>query len=665
MPLLLRPWLLHLSKNFTPFTPLLVVLLLLLQFLFNWRSVNGHRMRSFAFLIPKNSHHHRSLFVLTRTHNRHPHNRPFSVAQILRTTFWEDRQLPTQQNHYYYFPPQRRTIGIRYVSMGRGGDEEGDKEFRDTVREWKKREQEVHELKKQAKKDGMYDELRKELDEQKYRYNEDEEDEDNEDGAEGEDEDLEDSQNEEIAAADAFADTLQLYSDYEMAVRKLYTINMYHPVKLGLQNIQSLHACMDECMDRIPIVHVAGSNGKGSVCLKIAKTLQLSNPNLKVGLFTSPHISCFRERVQINGEMIPEEDVAEILPTIYELCQEHDIPATFFEITTAMAFAYFITEKVDIVVLEVGLGGRLDATNVIAAPALSIITSISLEHTRILGNTIEQIAKEKAGIIKENCPVLVGPHCPRDVIKACAEEKHASQYYTCEDVLGPIPLVDDYDLQNAQIATAALKILQERIPDVISNIPDDIIEQGTSQRPPCRFEYGCITDYEYILDVAHNPSAMEYLARKLKKTYPHKKFRVVVGLSADKDIKRCMEHIFNIVEGDSSRIYLTEAEHPRAAKLFQILEATASLDMKNAHYNLEDPEIVDMILLAAEESNLSGEDEMIVVCGSIFLMSAARESLMIDVPIDSPAITEVAGVNLRAGQENFGNSTYPLPSDKL
>jgi dihydrofolate synthase/folylpolyglutamate synthase len=567
--------------------------------------------------------------------------------------------------------------------MGRGGggddddnDEEGEKEFQNTFRTWKKRGQEVHKLEKEAKKYGMYDELRKELEQESYRYQDDVGDSEEEDEEEKEGEDVEDDEEEEEGdversndenkqLGDALADSMQLYTDYEMAVRKLYTINMYHPVKLGLDNIQFLHGSMGNPMDRIPVVHVAGSNGKGSVCLKIAKTLQLSNPKLKVGLFTSPHISCFRERVQINGEMIPEDDVAAILPELYEICREHDIPATFFELTTAMAFAYFTAEEVDVVVLEVGLGGRLDATNVIAAPALSVITSISLEHTRILGNTIEKIAKEKAGIIKENCPVLVGPHCPHDVIRSCAEEKKASQYYTCEDVLGPLPLEDDYDLENAQIARAAVKILQERIPNVVSNIPDDIIEQGTSQRPPCRFEYGSITGFEYILDVAHNPSAMAYLARKLKKTYPHKKFRVVVGMSADKDIKQCMKHILDIVEGDSSRIYLTEAEHPRAAKLAQVLEATASLDMKNANYHLDNPEIVDMILLAAEESrNENGEDDIIVVCGSIFLMSAARESWLIDVPIDSPAITQCFGVNLRAGQENFGNSTYPLPSDK-
>ena len=122
------------------------------------------------------------------------------------------------------------------------------------------------------------------------------------------------------------------------------------------------------------VVHIAGTNGKGSVALKIANTLQ--NHGLKVGLFCSPHVSSFRERMQINGQIIPEEEVVELLPTIYDLCAEHDIPATFFEITTILAFLYYAKHETQVVVLETGLGGRLDATNVITSPALSVITSI-------------------------------------------------------------------------------------------------------------------------------------------------------------------------------------------------------------------------------------------------------------------------------------------------
>jgi dihydrofolate synthase/folylpolyglutamate synthase len=147
--------------------------------------------------------------------------------------------------------------------------------------------------------------------------------------------------------------------------------------------------------DNLLIVHVAGTNGKGSVCYKIAKTFQLAG--YKTGLFTGPHISSFRERIQINSVPISENDVSDYIPNILSILERNQIPASFFEVTTALAFSYFNARNVDVVVLETGLGGRLDATNVIKRPTLSIITSIGLDHTKILGDTIELIAKEKAG----------------------------------------------------------------------------------------------------------------------------------------------------------------------------------------------------------------------------------------------------------------------------
>ena len=210
------------------------------------------------------------------------------------------------------------------------------------------------------------------------------------------------------------------------------------------------------------MVHIAGSNGKGSVALKTANTLIQSN--YKVGLFVSPHISSFRERIQINGVPISELQVEQYLQEIFDICEEENIPATFFEITTALAFHIFAAENCDVVVLETGLGGRLDATNVINKPALSIITSIGLEHTRILGDTIEKIALEKGGIMKKDCPVLVGKNVPLDVLESCSKEKEVSEFYVCEDVLGPEETgettTNDYDVENSRIASAAIILLQ-------------------------------------------------------------------------------------------------------------------------------------------------------------------------------------------------------------
>lgn len=441
------------------------------------------------------------------------------------------------------------------------------------------------------------------------------------------------------------------YTTYERWVRRIYQTNLFNPVKLGLDNIEDLHKFMGNPMDERPVIHVAGTNGKGSVALKIATTLQLLNPSLKVGLFCSPHVSSFRERMQINGKLISEEQVVDLLPGIYGLCEKNEIPATFFEITTALAFMYF--RDADVVVLETGLGGRLDATNVIKAPALSIITSIGLEHTRILGDTIELIALEKGGIIKKDRPVLVGPHVPHEVLRECAREKGASQYVTCEEILGETAHeITDYDEENARTARAALTIFAKQHPDIVgSSMAEEILEQGTSIRPPCRFETVEMADgVTVVLDVAHNPPAMEFLLRKLKKTYPNDKFRLVVGMSADKDVGMVGEMLLNVIDVDA--LHLVEAFHPRAAKLEDMVAAEPRL--KNSHCDYEDRTITTQIKSAMEMAR--EKKEILVVCGSVFLMAEAREALGFDEPRDSDYIAEVAGAHLRHGQEVFANT---------
>lgn len=178
-------------------------------------------------------------------------------------------------------------------------------------------------------------------------------------------------------------------------------INQNLRVKLGLSNIAHLHKLLQSPFDKFPIIHVAGTNGKGSVCLKIAKCIESCGK--RVGLFTSPHVSTFRERIQVNGRMIEQERVVQLVDLICATSDKNGIPATFFELTTAMAACYFKEENVDYIVLETGLGGRLDATNIVN-PLATVITSVSIEHAHILGNTIEEIAKEKAGIVKPGVP---------------------------------------------------------------------------------------------------------------------------------------------------------------------------------------------------------------------------------------------------------------------
>lgn len=463
------------------------------------------------------------------------------------------------------------------------------------------------------------------------------------------------------------------HSTYEHWVRRLYMTNLFQPVKMGLDNIEKLHDLLGRPMDRpgLVVVHVAGTNGKGSVALKMAKTFEAHG--LRTGLFISPHVASFRERMQVNSTLISEEQVVQILPRIYQMCADHDIPATFFEITTALAFGYYDQEGCQVVVLETGLGGRLDATNVVLQPAISIITSIGLEHTRILGDTVEKIATEKAGIIKPGRPVLVGPNVPHHVLRQCAIDKRASRYYTVDDVLGGAKeqVLDqevDYDVENTRIARAALQLVQQEFSDIIGAIPDETIQACTSVRPPCRFEVLTVpgTDADgsgadsgpssppltVILDVAHNPPAMKYMVQKLLRTYPTHRIRIVVGMSGDKDLRQCGEFLMEAVQNDASQIHLVEAAHPRAAKLEAILRATG---LHGAHHDLVRRSVTDQMADAMRLARRNGE--VLVVCGSVFLMAEAREALGIDEPRDSAYIAEVAGAGFRHSQENFGNAT--------
>ena len=333
------------------------------------------------------------------------------------------------------------------------------------------------------------------------------------------------------------------------------------------------------------------------------------------------------------------------------------------------------------------LGGRLDATNVIKQPALSIITSIALEHTRILGDTVEKIALEKGGIIKEGCPVLFGDNLPLGVLQQCARDKNASAHYQLEDILGKIdePAMiqgdesfEDYDVQNSRIATAGLKLIEPRLSKLRGGEVAEKVKLGVSIRPPCRFEELDVTGKYHqdgeessqpkatkvILDVAHNPQAMHYLIAKLNAKFPKDtKKRVVVGMSADKDLKYCTEILLDHVS-DARALHLVEASHPRAASISSILEANPKL--VHSHYTApcedelnrdgrDDKSVSTQVRKALEIA--ARNDEIVIICGSVFIMADAREELGIVEPRDSRVIAEVSGAGMRSSQENFGSSS--------
>lgn len=406
--------------------------------------------------------------------------------------------------------------------------------------------------------------------------------------------------------------------NYNQFIQKLFHMNRKGRVKLDLLNMELLCKAYHNPQNKYKIIHVAGTNGKGSVTTKIAAGLQTAG--FKTGLYTSPHISTFRERIQINGAMISKHTVEDLLNQIFHLQESESLSATFFEITTLLAFKYFADSNVDYAVLETGLGGRLDATNVVR-PILSVITSISLDHTDILGKTIESITKEKAGIIKPNTPVIIGPQVDSQIIKSIANSLSSSVYQVsaCEG---------SYDEENKGVAKKALQVI---------GIPNDCIEAGLNAIPPCRME----TFYPHqfslgsaknlppaiILDVGHNPDGLLRLFSSVKKKFPQHSFYVLCGLSKGKDLQSC----FSIILDQAETLHLIKANNDRAASIEKLQKTLLSLGISptsiESHTNIS-----EALKVAIKKAGERGQ--ILLVCGTFFIMAEIRESLGIVEPRD-------------------------------
>lgn len=396
--------------------------------------------------------------------------------------------------------------------------------------------------------------------------------------------------------------------NYRSCLEKLFQLNLLGGMKLDLQNALRLQEALG-CPDRsFATVHVAGTNGKGSVCWKIAQGLQLSG--LKVGLYTSPHISTFRERIQINGVYITEEQVKRGLQHLFRLLETLQIPATFFEVTTFLAFWHFALSSVDVAVVETGLGGRLDATNVIY-PLLSVITSIALDHTDILGDTLEKIALEKAGIIKPYVPILLGPRASWKCIEEVARKNHSP----CVTLTASCSA---YDAENSQIAKKALELLSPHFPHLGPSI-----HTGLAIKPPCRFEQ-VSRDPEIFLDAAHNPDGLEALKKQLD-LLNHKPCRFVVGLSKTKDVHTCLLSLVKM----GSAFHFVEAKNGRgvpAAELKNRLESITTTPCF-AHSSIQEA-------VQEAKKNSQQRKERLIICGTFFILGESRDALGIDCPSD-------------------------------
>ncbi len=393
---------------------------------------------------------------------------------------------------------------------------------------------------------------------------------------------------------------------YNQLLQKLLSVNLSGGMKLGLGNCLRLNAAMGFPDRSFISIHVAGTNGKGSVTKKIAKALECAG--YRVGQYISPHISSFRERISVNDQMISEEAIETHLPTVFAAAEKEHITATFFEYATLLALHYFAQQKVDYAVLETGLGGRLDATNIVM-PKLTIITSISLEHTEILGNDLESITREKAGIIKLNTPVIVGPRTPIDVVQEIAA-RHGSP---CIQVKGSFP---NFEEENRAIAKAALETL---------SIPASAIQQGLEANLPCRLEK--LHD-RAILDAAHNPDGLKNLFKAIRQ-FTAQPLRIICGLSKTKDLQMCLD----IIKQHAAYIHLVEAPNGRGAPVRFLYELLIALGMNSENIIME-ASISQTVQQALQEK------ELLIICGSFFIMSDARMALGVSEPRDPEDMNE-------------------------
>ena len=400
-----------------------------------------------------------------------------------------------------------------------------------------------------------------------------------------------------------------------------YEVRAATPGDLKLERMRALLKLLGDPHDRLRLVHVTGTKGKGSTCAMLAAILQAAG--YRVGLFTSPHLERVEERIQVDGHSISHEELAarmgEVAPAVREL-EAHGTPITFFEIGAALGFLHFCYRRCGIAVIEVGLGGRFDSTNV-CHPLVSVITNVGLDHTAQLGKSLEEIAFQKAGIIKRRVPVVSGVNQPgpREIVRQVAAAMHAPLRETDERASRlpgvRIGLRGRHQIANAAVALAAIEFLRE------SGIPvsDRAVARGLAEvRLPARIEL-VGQDPVVILDTAHNvPSALA-LVDTLREEFSVKGRKVVIfAVSADKDYRE----ILRILAGYFDQFHLTRYGNPRGVtpeRLAAVLEEVAPGKPFRVHASSRD---------AAAEATAAGRvDDLICVTGSLFLAGELRSLL--------------------------------------
>jgi dihydrofolate synthase / folylpolyglutamate synthase len=424
---------------------------------------------------------------------------------------------------------------------------------------------------------------------------------------------------------------------YQQTIEYLYAqLPMFSRIgsaayKEDLHNTIALCNSIGNPQNNFKTIHIAGTNGKGSTSHMLAAILQ--SAGYKTGLYTSPHIKDFKERIRVNGEMIKEQAVVEFVARAKATSDK--INPSFFELTVAMAFDYFAAEQCDIAVIETGLGGLLDSTNIIT-PILSIITNIGYDHQHILGNTLQEIATQKAGIIKENVPVVIGETLPetRQIFIDTANKKNAEIFFasemfctinavvennnlicevddimTCKTLQIPLGLTGLYQAKN--ICTVLESI--EQLKNIGINISKTALHKGLLQvkeMTGLRGRWEILKQSPtIIIDVAHNKDGISQVIYQLETTYPNTNFHFVLGFVKDKDIAEVL-----ILFPKNANYYFTNAHIPRALPIVELADKATSAGLLGENFD----DVNDAI--AAAKNNATAND-VIMICGSFFVIA--------------------------------------------
>nr|AAT74583.1 dihydrofolate/folylpolyglutamate synthase [Toxoplasma gondii] len=416
------------------------------------------------------------------------------------------------------------------------------------------------------------------------------------------------------------ATSASLGSKYTACLKQLLS---HHAVKLGTDRMRAVAAGLGSPQDDYDIIHVAGTNGKGTTCAKLAACLSLKG--YKVGTYTSPHILSFRERIRVDSQMIPEEDVVSLYHRVTQTAKQMGVELTFFEVTTQMAFLYFSQQEVDWAVIETGLGGRLDATNIVDSPRCTVITSIGWDHMNVLGDTLDRIAQEKAGVIKAKTPLVLGPTA---AVHPCFRQKAACVGADVMEVQAE-PRGEDFEDENIRICRVVvenvlrLDLLPNQLKTALSvQMPlrahvltrqdlqvasglcglsslrgagekrskdhvekeERSTENGETRRETGREDgvkdaredgNALLTPYAVVVDVAHNETAIERFLQFLEHHYFGIPVRVVVSLTKERSVS-VLQPLMNYLSfprnNRLARLHFVEANHERRKTAVSVLE---------------------------------------------------------------------------------------------